>query len=370
MHALLISEYGALNGGEFSFLAALPKLQDAGFEFTAALPREFDFAALLTKNNVRVKHFSFHMADKTRKPQQLIRVELAHLIRDLAPDIVHANSLAAGRILGPVTAKLNTIGLGYLRDIIKLSRKATDDVSQLDQIVAVSHATADFHVAAGMPAERIEVIHNGVDLQRFRPDWIDGTKRANSDRKVCLCIGQIGRRKGVDLTLRTLAAAFQHAPKSEVWIVGERHSQKQEAVEYEQELHRFAEENFEPGSVKWLGRRTDIPELMRRADVLIHAARQEPLGRVLLESAASGLPIVTTDIGGTPEILQGMHELMFPPAEFERAAPTIVELLSKDDRRVEVSKALRQIAEQNFSAERAGDDLARCYRHAVGLSAS
>ena len=160
MKALLVSEYGALNGGEFSFLTALPYIQDAGFEFSAALPPESDFAALLKKHNVRIEPFSFHDSEGIRKPQSDIRAELAGLIQRSKPNIVHANSLAAGRILGPVTAELQTVGLGYLRDIIKLSRKAVDDVGCLDKIVAVSQATADFHASRGMPQYKmLSLIH-------------------------------------------------------------------------------------------------------------------------------------------------------------------------------------------------------------------
>lgn len=367
MNALLISEYGALNGGEFSFLAALPKLQAAGFEFTAALPQDSDFASLLKNNGVQIEHFSFR-EDEIRKPQETIREQLSELIEQLDPDIVHANSLAAARILGPVTSKTKVVGLGYLRDIIKLSRKAIEDVSMLDRIVAVSQATADFHIAAGMPSEKIEVIHNGVDLQRFRPAWIDSEFVRSNESRICLCIGQIGMRKGLELSLQMLAKAFEQVPDSELWIVGERHSQKLEAIEYEQKLHAYAKENFANGSVKWLGRRTDIPDLMRQADVLVHAAKQEPLGRVLLESAASGLPIVTTNVGGTPEIMRGLgDELMFAPDDFDLAVPIVVELLTDNDRRLEISKALRKIAELHFSADRAGDDLVRCYQDTINV---
>jgi len=356
MKALLVSEYGALNGGEFSFLTALPFLQQAGVEFTAALPPDSEFAALLQKKQVRLEPFSFLDSEGVRKTQDEIRSELSELIQRMKPGIVHANSLAASRILGPVTANLETIGLGYLRDIIKLSRKATDDVGLLDHIVAVSQATADFHISRGMPADKIEVIHNGVDLRRFYP----GTGSPAS--KICLCIGQVGMRKGLDLSLRLLATVFQQVEGAELWIVGQRHSKKGEAIEYEQQLHRFSEESFAKGAVKWLGRRSDIPELMKQARVLVHAARQEPLGRVLLESAASGLPIVTTDVGGTPEILDGMNELMFSPDCFDEALPKVIELLTDDHYHEQASKRLREIAEQRFAAERAGRDLADTYR--------
>lgn len=354
--ALLVSEYGALNGGEFSFLTALPKLQDAGFRFSAALPGDSGFGDLLRQRGVAVHDFRFHGDDGKRKPQPEIRAGLAELIGNLGPSIVHANSLAAARILGPVTAESSAIGLGYLRDIIKLSRKAIDDIALLDRIVAVSQATADFHAQRGMPAEKITVIHNGVDLEHFRP-----TAARKALPQIVLCVGQIGIRKGLDLSLEMLTPVFQQVSNVELWIVGERHSQKGEAIQYEQTLKRFAQQHFAEDRVKWLGRRSDIPDLMRRASVLVHAAKQEPLGRVLLEAAAAGLPIVTTHVGGTPEILEGAEELMFSPTEFADAAVLTQRLLTDIGYQQDVSQKLRWIAEQKFAAERAGDDLAQTY---------
>jgi glycosyltransferase involved in cell wall biosynthesis len=172
-------------------------------------------------------------------------------------------------------------------------------------------------------------------------------------------------RKGVDLTLGLMAQVFREVTNAELCIVGQRHSQKDEAIEYERQLHQFAAANFENGRVKWLGRRDDIPELMRNADLLVHGAKQEPLGRVLLEAAASGLPMVTTNVGGTPEIVDGLEQLMYPPANFDAAIPTAIDLLTDCDKHRKISEALRRIAEQKFSADRAGDDLAQCYLNAV-----
>ena len=367
MRALLVSEFGALNGGEHSFLAALPQLQSAGFQFTAALPDDSDFAELLRKRDVDVVTLSFHYEDGTKKPQAEIRSDLHRLIGTVNPKIVHANSLAASRILGPVTADTGTVGLGYIRDIIKLSRKAIADINGLDAIVSVSKATAEFHFANGLSTEKTRVIHNGVDLEVFKPAAPPGE---TATRNVCLCIGQIGLRKGLDLSLQMLSSAFKQADDAELWIVGERHSRKQESIDHELDLRKFANENFAPKSVKWLGRRIDIPDLMRIAKLLVHGARQEPLGRVLLEAAASGLPIVTTNVGGTPEILDGLDELMFRPNQFCEAAGKAVELLTQRHEHMRVSKQLRQIAELKFSSLRAGEELANYYHSVIRKSSA
>ena len=156
-------------------------------------------------------------------------------------------------------------------------------------------------------------------------------------------------------------------PHARLLIVGQRHSQKAEAVEYEQQLRRFADENFEPDQIQWLGRSTEVPRLMQQAKLLIHCAKQEPLGRVLLEAAAAGLPMVTTKVGGTPEILQGLEELMFAHEKIDKGGlPMALRLLQDPEFHEDVSRRLRSVAEAKFSAARAGGKLLDCYIDVVG----
>lgn len=362
MRVLFFTEYGSLNGGEFSFLTALPFLQQAGFEFVAAVPEGSDLAKLLQSKDVTISPFSVFDGD-TRKPLPQIRAELEQLIGRESPELVHANSLSASRIAGPVVASSVPKGIGYIRDIFGMGKQAISDVIQMDRIVCVSQAAMDFHVQRGMDAERLCVIHNGVDLERFKPVDRSGLE------PVCLCIGQIGMRKGVELTLRLFRRICDSLTDARLLIVGERHSQKDEAIAYEQQLHDFARENFSDGQVQWLGRRTDVPGLMQKAKLLIHCAKQEPLGRVLLEAAASGLPVVTTNVGGTPEILQGLEEMMFSPQEIvERGASRAAGLLLDPTKSQLVSKQLREIAEGKFASELAARGLLKCYTDVVGAA--
>ncbi len=121
-------------------------------------------------------------------------------------------------------------------------------------------------------------------------------------------------RKGVDSLLDAFFKIAQEIPTAELAIVGQRYSQKQEAVDYEKRLILQVENSLFSKRISWLGIRNDIPNLMRQSTILIHPARQEPLGRVLLESAASGLPMIATDVGGTSEILSPteFNELLGP----------------------------------------------------------
>ena len=173
---------------------------------------------------------------------------------------------------------------------------------------------------------------------------------------VLLYVGQIGMRKGVRDLAEIFLQAAQQVAELKLLVVGERHSTKAEAIEYEREIHEQLAASPFGQNVKWLGRREDVADLMRLADVLLHPARQEPLGRVLLEASASALPIVTTNVGGSAEILSGplATENLIAVGDNERSVRRIVDLSDDLDLRLQIGREQRQMALQRFS-------IAQCY---------
>jgi glycosyltransferase involved in cell wall biosynthesis len=364
---LLVGEYGAMNGGENSLLAILPHLQAIDWTFTALVPANSEFSSKLYSLGIHTLNFD-PGSGPTRKTQAEIRTRIHEVIQDVGPSLVHANSLSTSRLCGPVTSASNTPSLGHLRDIVGLSVQAIADLNQLDQLIAVSAVTRDFHVEQGLDEQKIVVVHNGVDLHRFHSpederDALTVRDDLNlpTDSQLLLCIGQIGIRKGVDDVLTAFASLQHEFPRLHLCVVGSRHSQKQEAVAYEQQLHAQAAPLQD--RVHWLGRRSDVPQLMRAATLLVHAARQEPLGRVLLEACASALPLVTTNVGGTPEILPPplAAQLICEKHQPEQLAVLIRPLLGSPQLRQQVGAQLRDVAERKFSVERCAAEVGRIY---------
>ena len=98
--------------------------------------------------------------------------------------------------------------------------------------------------------------------------------------------------------------------------------------------------------------------------MLVHPARQEPLGRVLLEAAASGVAIVATDVGGTPEIFppsSGAARLVAPD-DAEALAEAILAVAGDPALRAQLSAAARRRAEAAFDHRQATANLVRHYR--------
>ena len=151
-------------------------------------------------------------------------------------------------------------------------------------------------------------------------------------------------------------------------IVGRRYSQKDEARAFEQRVRQQANCRVLRGRVHSLGVRTDIDCLLRELTVYVHAARQEPLGRVLLESAATGLPVVATDVGGTREIFDTYppSALLVPPDAVEQLAQSIHHALSNSVLRHDLGRAARRRAETTFDVREAAVRLADHYSEIAG----
>lgn len=371
---LVFGEYGTRNGGENSFLAIAPELMNRGWEFHAAVPLESEFADALRASGIAVHDLALFNVDGQRKTQSGIRIEFANSIGLVKPDLVHCNSLSTSRICGPVTRQLGLPSLGYLRDILKLSKKAVSDINHLDAIIAVSSATRNWHCDQGIDSNKTFVVYNGVDPNQFFPDPLSHQSEADCpvrsqlgippDAPLLLFVGQIGIRKGIDTLVDAFLNILESAPKTHLLIVGQRHSQKQEAIEYENQLKNKTGTSKHKTSVHWLGHRSDIPMLMRTATILVHPARQEPLGRVLLEAAASGLPILTTRVGGSTEILRNpeFESLLLEPDDPMELSSRILKMIGDSQWLDDLNSSLRDMANQEFSIERCVQQLDSHYR--------
>ncbi len=366
---LVFAEYGSVNGGENSFLSVARLLQKNGWSLDVAVAEDSEFANLCRDCDFDIVDFSFNDSTGIRLTQEQLRHRAAEIIRDRNPGLIHCNSLSTSRLFGTVSQSLSIPCLGYLRDIVKLSRKAISDINACDQIVAVSNATKSFHVARGILESKTDTIYNGADLDKFFPPIPSpGDFEPAQHRPLhCLFVGQIGIRKGIDTLLEAVELFAATSGPIELDIVGIRHSQKQEAIDYEEQLLQTSKRLNQQQRIHiaWLGRRNDVPDLMRKSDVLVHPARQEPLGRVLLEALATGLPAVATDVGGTQEIYRGLeeYELLCPPDDPPALAERICHVASQPTGKLR--RKLRAIAKARFSCEIAAANLEKAYSRLI-----
>ena len=412
---LIVGEFGILNGGEKSFLAIASSLIKLGWELTAAVPYDLkpadpmltanlidtnperarvsydpeitEFAQALESKGIRVFDWNVRENGK-RKELSVIREELSSLISRVKPAIVHFNSLSTSRIGGPVVEELGIPSLGYLRDIMGLSKAAIRDINRVDRIIAVSKATKDWHVGNGLLPDKTFVVYNGVDSNEFSPSKKSDSSTLGGDEiskpgireelsiadddQILLFVGQIGIRKGVDTLVEAFLELAKTNHKIQLLIVGQRHAQKQEAIEYETRIIQSVAASPHSNRVHLLGRRDDVSNIMRETDILVHPARQEPLGRVLLEASSSGIVIVTTDVGGSAEIIckdpdsNYLSGLLLPPDDATALMIRLNELLSDTEQMQKIGAELRARATSKFSVKNCVMQIHQHYRLLLG----
>lgn len=360
----LLFEYATLNGGERSMLACLDwmKQHDTRFEFVAIAPGTGYLADALLERGIRVIPWQTGSAHSAVPSREGAELRLQDAVRDADPALLHANSLAMGRLTGRVAGRLSIPTSSHLRDILKLSSAATADLNRNQRLIAVSQATRDFHTARGMDVHRVVVIRNGLNLVQFQPrparGWLRRELGLPEGVVLLATIGQIGLRKGQNILAAAAPEIVSSIPDAHFLMIGERSSIKAESIEYEESIRHSFDAHDLSSHLHCLGRRDDIPNLLTEIDLIVHPANQEPFGRVLLEAAACGIPVVATDVGGTSEIVvDGVTGRLVPPQNPHALAAAVTGLLVNVPLLKSMGIAARHRALTEFDVARSAESL-------------
>lgn len=358
----ILCEYGSLNGGEHSLLALVPAIRERGWHPLVLAPAGGELAVALADR--QIEHIAFSVGDDRSSAVD----RLATTVVDSGARLLHANSLAMCRLAGRLARQTGCPTTGHLRDILNLSPTALADINTNRRLLAVSHATRDHHVAAGLDPDRTRVVYNGIDPDAFQnpqraPGWLRRELQITRSSRLIATIGQIGLRKALDVLAE---AATQVTGKIDYVIVGQRYSRKAESVAFEESVFERFADAAPDGCVHRLGYREDVPELLAEIDVLVHPARQEPLGRVLLEAAAAGRAILATDVGGTREILADGRSAILVPAGDPGALAVGLETLANDaPLRARLGRQALEDVRARFPIAAAAEELVGAWRETL-----
>lgn len=369
-----IFEFPTVSGGENSLLACAEAIRTAGFEICALAPAAGHLAEVLAHNNVPVTAFQVRdAATNAKRPQEQLRAELLEILPDSGADLVHANSLAMSRLVAPVTQESRIPSLGHLRDILRLSAAAIGDLNKLDRVIAVSAATRDCHVQQGLDPRKCFVSHNGIDLELFQPrkasGWLHAELGLPKDVLLVAAIGQLVIRKGHDVFLQAAAQIAERCTDAYFLLLGERYSGKDEAIRFYEDLEASINRGPLAGRAQMLGYRHDTRQILNELSLLVHTARQEPLGRVLIEAAACGLPVIATDVGGTREIFPSETDsaVLVSIDDVDAVAEIMRTLLEDPARRQQLAGSARERARSGFDIQQAAPRLVQHYKDVASM---
>jgi glycosyltransferase involved in cell wall biosynthesis len=210
------------------------------------------------------------------------------------PDGVAAAML--GRALGrPVVITGRGTDLNLIPDYALPRRMIRWAARQAAGLVTVCAALKEKLVALGVPAEKVRVLRNGVDLERFRPvDRAAARARLGLSGPTLLSVGHLIPRKGHDLVIEGLARLPEEVS---LLVAGDGPG--------EQRLRALAAAKGVAHRVRFLGRLAHeaLREVYEAADVLVLASSREGWANVLLEAMACGTPVVASNVWGTPEVV-------------------------------------------------------------------
>lgn len=261
--------------------------------------------------------------------------EVRLVIRRFGPDIVHTHTSKAG-IVGRIAARLTGrprivhtphghVFYGYFdpfttRAFILAERLAAYIT---DRIVTLTGAGRDDHLHFGIGTpDKYRVIPSGIDIGRFKGG--DGScVRAEIGSGSAPVIGWAGRLvpvKDCKTFLRAMAIVLKDHPDVYVVVAGD--------GEERESLVRLAEELGISVRVRFIGDRRDMPSVLASFDVFVLSSVNEGFGRVIIEAMAAGAPVVSTAVGGTPEVIDdGVNGMLVPPGDPVKLAAAVRRVL-------------------------------------------
>lgn len=219
------------------------------------------------------------------------------------------------------------------------------------RLAAVSQATAQqFAAASGIAASRIDVLHSGVDTQRFRPAASQG-QTGKQEPLVVGCVARLCPGKGHETLIRAFALAKAALSiQIRLLIIGDGPARAG--------LEALVRALGLIPSVNFAGERADVCDQLRSLDVFVLASHQEGRPTSIMEAMATGLPVIATDVGAVADlVVEGQTGLLVAAGDTQALSQAILALLEDAPRRRAMGAAARQIAEVAFTL----DDMALRY---------
>jgi len=254
--------------------------------------------------------------------------QLWHLFRTFRPDVVHTHLYVLRYTLLP--AFLCRIPV-CVHTIHNMAQKEVDQVGKfVHQIafrlagvlpISVSREIATtIHSLYGQPI-KTPVIYNGIPTSQFSalPN-----QQGEREDVTFLHIGRFSPQKNHKLLIEAFALALEECPKMRLWLVGDG-----ELWSVVKKL--VAEKGLQP-QVSFLGIRTDVPELLNWCDIFVLSSDWEGLPLTVLEAMAAGRAVISTSVGGVPELVEdGVNGILVPLGDAKALAQAFLRLANKPE---------------------------------------
>jgi glycosyltransferase involved in cell wall biosynthesis len=328
MRILLLSTSMGMGGADKLLLFAAQDMRSRGHEALIVSLTPLGPMGLEARS-LGIPIESLEMRRGFPDPRGLVR--LVKLVQAWRPDVLHSHMIHANlmarvlRLFVPLPALVSTIHNIYEGGPLRMAAyRLTNGL--VDAMTIVSQTAADRFVTEGIvPKDLLRVIPNGLDIEPYQnvPAGARQSLRRSLGLErefVWLAVGRFQPGKDYPNMVRAFARVRQQHPGATLLLVGRGPLQG--------ETEALARARGLGVDVRFLGVRQDVAELMSAADGYVMSSAWEGMPVVLLEAAAAGLPIVSTDVAGNSEVIgDGEGGFLVPPRDPESLAIAMLRLM-------------------------------------------
>lgn len=300
-------------------------------------------------------------------------LKLSRTIDQYEPDLIHIhNRFFFTSFIAPIVNSLKpkgevpvvlTLHLGRIDRIggissrfARLFEKTADRLllMQADRIIAVSNAVADHAKTLNGSSDKITVIQNGVDIDKFTPN---PENQGRSDPSI-LFVGRLVKNKGPDIFLQALPDLFAQHHRVAARIVGQ--------GPMKDILQEQAKELGIENRVEFLGYVENMPETMKSADIFCRPSLSEGMPLTLLEAMSCGLPPVVSSVAGVPEVVtHGETGFLVDEPTPNAIADSLDTILSKPTLAERIGRNAREYVVENHDWHSRARDVLEIYEDCV-----
>jgi L-malate glycosyltransferase len=294
--------------------------------------------------------------------------KLSRVIREYAPDIIHAHdphavSMAAMALSTLPAAKTPALAIARRVDFhLKRNAFSRWKYKQIDAAICSSDAIRRMVIEDGIDEDRAFTVYEGVQVEAIASQPPADVHKALWLPAGVPIVGNIGAlvaHKGQRHLVEAAQAIVRAWPETQILIFGE--------GELRPVLQRQIKSLGLEHNVKLVGFRPDILSLLGGLDVFVLSSLTEGLGTSILDAMAASRPVVATTAGGIPEaVVEGVTGLLVPPGHAVPLAEAIIALLGDPQRRRAMGEAGLARVRERFTVDRMVDETLAVYERVAG----
>ena len=339
------------------------------------LSRRDEDLKTITSNGITFHRLSYNSNDRSVVKPLMLGFELGRLFKELRPDLIHVFTLKAmcvggfAFLMANESAVVMTVtGLGYAFTSRTLKARLLGKAVSTIMPPLLTRSGDEF---VFQNQDDLAVFHNQFRIDRARLSLIRGSGVNTgaytmlSEKigiPIVLLVARMLRDKGVFEFVEAATILKREGVQARFVLVGDLDPENPACIPVSQ-----LNEWHESGVVEWRGYCHDMATLFSEAHIVCLPSYREGAPKVLIEAAACGKPIVTTDVSGCREVVRHNHNGLLVPTRDSRAlADALRNLINDPGLRISMGQKGRTLAESDFSLERVINENLKLYEKVLG----